>query len=677
MVGDGIVTPGTGFLTRLARSKRAATLPMMAAAVIPLVGMLGGGLDLSRLYIVQTRLQHACDAGALAGRRTMGGGIWTQSSNLPQRTAVQFFDSNIEGNAFGATVGRPTYTESAGRVTGTATATVPMTLMRVFGYTEMTLTANCDAEMRLPNTDVMFVLDTTGSMDETLPGDSRTKINALRFAVKCFYEEVARLDTNADCTPGTPGPTGGTGSGTQIRFGFVPYATNVNVGRLLPTSYIANEWSYQSRERIQNGWDVDTDDGNWPSSGSSSPSWNSSSWTTHSSQANRTENQCNNTPIPDNTTTYGPVSSSTSSSTSGQTTTTTTVSTRVATRTEYRRRWGVTDTSGNERDCVIQTRTRTRTETKTDTEVRSPRFTWRYKQIEHDISGLRTGTTWNAGVSLPLGTDGAMTTVNWPGCIEERPTVRQATYWPIPADAADLDIDLVPSSTAGTKWGAALPGAVYRRTSGGSRTRADVLNDGNFPNAGNDCPSQARKLQAWPNASGIGGFQTYVDGLTTGGNTYHDIGLIWGARFISPTGIFASENAQTSGGGEIERHMIFMTDGVACTGVDNYLAYGIQWWDRRQTNDSVAPTDSGSPCVADTGTLTAQVNARFTAVCQAVQNKNITLWVIYFGTTDATTVNRMTACATPGRFYYANNSAALITAFRSIAAQISQLRLTS
>src|SRR3712207_9024157 len=49
----------------------------------------------------------------------------------------------------------------------------------------------------------------------------RSKITTLRFAVKCFYETVARLDTNADCTPGTPGPTGGTGTQAQIRFGFV------------------------------------------------------------------------------------------------------------------------------------------------------------------------------------------------------------------------------------------------------------------------------------------------------------------------------------------------------------------------------------------------------------------------------------------------------------------------
>lgn len=684
MVGDGIVTPGTGFLTRLARSKRAATLPMMAAAVIPLVGMLGGGLDLSRLYIVKTRLQHACDAGALAGRRTMGGGTWTQSSNLPQRTAVQFFDSNIEGNAFGATVGRPTFTETAGRVTGNATATVPMTLMRVFGYQQMTLTATCDAEMRLPNTDVMFVLDTTGSMGETLPGDTRSKINALKFAVKCFYEEVARLDTEADCTPGTPGPTGGTGTGTQIRFGFVPYATNVNVGGLLPASYFADQWTYQSRvANYTTAVDVDTVNSEsyvYVTYGESIDQDDCGRWG-RNEQFNNENTDNRFTPNPSG----NPVDVGTNPI----------VRTRYSNNNGQGQDWsfsGASDTSGTYRTC------RRRVTTQDVTRERRYGFTnWTYRAEPLDISAYKTGSatfaTGNGGSVPSSGTydmrelatltgarDIPTTTFNWDGCIEERQTVRQASYTPIPSGALDLDIDLIPSGTAGSKWGPTMPGGVFlrgRTGGGGTRQYNPVTNTTNYINAysgGYYCPTEARKLQTWTTASS---FQGYVNGLTPNGNTYHDIGLIWGARFISPTGIFASENALTSSGGEIERHLIFMTDGETCTGRDNYQAYGISWWDRRQTSTGSEPTDGCDDAGSDGGTLSQQVNARFTGLCEAVRNKNITLWVIYFGSTDEDTVNRMTACATAGRFYYANNSAALVAAFRSIAAQISQLRLTS
>src|SRR3546814_11474203 len=45
-------------------------------------------------------------------------------------------------------------------------------------------------------------------------------------------------------------PSGGTSSETQIRFSFVPYATNVNVGRLLPPEWFSDFSSYQSLERV-------------------------------------------------------------------------------------------------------------------------------------------------------------------------------------------------------------------------------------------------------------------------------------------------------------------------------------------------------------------------------------------------------------------------------------------
>ena len=153
------------FLTRLRRDVRGNTLAMAAAAMIPLIGIIGGAVDISRMYIVKTRLQHACDAGALAGRKAMGSGQWSQASYAPRIAAERFFDANIAPQAYGSEDISRTFTENAGKVTGTASAVVPMSLMRIFGFSRDTLSVTCDAEMRLPNTDIMFVLDVTGSMD--------------------------------------------------------------------------------------------------------------------------------------------------------------------------------------------------------------------------------------------------------------------------------------------------------------------------------------------------------------------------------------------------------------------------------------------------------------------------------------------------------------------------------
>ena len=170
----------SGFMARLGKDVRGNTMAIMGAALIPLAGMVGGGVDIARMYIVKTRLQHACDAGALAGRKAMGGGTWAQTvngvQNYPNIAAGKFFDANYQSDAYGASGLTRTFTENAGKVSGTASATLPMTLMKIFGRSTETLSVTCDAEMRLPNTDVMFVLDTTGSMAETPSGDSQTKM---------------------------------------------------------------------------------------------------------------------------------------------------------------------------------------------------------------------------------------------------------------------------------------------------------------------------------------------------------------------------------------------------------------------------------------------------------------------------------------------------------------------
>lgn len=655
------------FLTALAGNTRGNTLAIMAIAIIPLAGMVGGGIDISRMYIVKTRLQHGCDAGALAGRKAMGGGNWVQKvngvDNYPDVTAKQFFDSNFDRTAYGGTNATRSFTENAGKVSGTATAIVPMTLMRVFGRTSESLTVTCDAEMRLPNTDVMFVLDVTGSMSsKAVSSDAQTKIEALRSAVKCFYEIVARLDTDEDCKST---PSGGVGNEVQVRFGFVPYDMNANVGRLLPTSYFADQWPYQSRERITaygvwNRWDGNPANTTWSA-------WQNTGTEVYAANSNA----CNDSLLPIPADQYALTGSfawpDSESATEWR-------STSGADQTNYRRVYG-------SNKCYLQKRTRTTTRrayyTRT-TQGAAGAYAfpaWSYKQVTLNVAGLKSGSDWNAGVTMPTGNNHTDVSVAWEGCIEERATVRQASYMPIPEDAHDLDIDKVPTSDPTTQWAPALNPVVFPRRdsfdNSGVRTLATVNTFyQNYSSKSFTCPTAAKKLQKWDNASA---FDTYVDSMWGGGNTYHDIGLIWGARLLSPTGIFRAENQFTPAGGEIQRHMIFMTDGESCTSVQNYQAYGIAWYDRRQTDPSAEPTEG----CATTGTLTQQVNARTAALCKEIQNKNITLWVIWFGAANATIEGQLKECAKPGnRYFTARNQDELRDNFRKIATEISQLRLT-
>lgn len=53
-------------LMRLYHNQAGNTLAIVAAGLLPLLGLIGGGVDMSRIYLTKTRMQQACDAGALA-----------------------------------------------------------------------------------------------------------------------------------------------------------------------------------------------------------------------------------------------------------------------------------------------------------------------------------------------------------------------------------------------------------------------------------------------------------------------------------------------------------------------------------------------------------------------------------------------------------------------------------
>ena len=67
------------------------------------------------------------------------------------------------------------------------------------------------------------------------------------------------------------------------------------------------------------------------------------------------------------------------------------------------------------------------------------------------------------------------------------------------------------------------------------------------------------------------------------------------------------------------------------------------------------------------------VEGRTSVACEEAKKRNITIWVIGFGTA----LNPvLTNCAGPGHFYEATNSTELQTIFSKIAAQLGNLRVS-
>ena len=272
-------------------------------------------------------------------------------------------------------------------------------------------------------------------------------------------------------------------------------------------------------------------------------------------------------------------------------------------------------------------------------------------------------------ISLPMSgypsASPSLTTAMFSGCIEERDTY-EITDWDNVdlTRALDLDLDLVPNpSDPDTQWRPMLHEFSYEReiwwNGTGTFKKDPVTTRNDYLMAAwanlSTCPTRSQKLQEMTSAE----IAAYVDGLQVGGHTYHDIGMIWGGRLISPTGLFAEENADVDSK-PTNRHLIFLTDGETAPRDISYGTYGIEPLVERRWSQSSALT------------LTQVVEGRFGVACNEVKKRNVTVWVIGFGTT---MTDLMKSCAGDGHWFQADDAAELGETFSKIAKAMGELRI--
>jgi Flp pilus assembly protein TadG len=645
------------FLTELARSTSGNSMILVAAAMVPIAGMVGGGFDMGRAYLAKSKLQSACDAGALAGRRTMVGTTWNAASTA---AANAYFGVNFVVGKYGTAGLVRTFTSADGRtVTGTASVNVPTTLMKILGYNNVPVNVSCEAVMNLPNTDVMFVLDTTGSMASINPGDTQSRMVGMRTTIMNFYDTVELAKS----------------VGTQVRYGFVPYSSNVNVGTLLKNDWVVDNATYQSREPAGASTSVSTtDEYNWLG-------WSNivNPYTVYTSVI--PGEVC--APTGTHTLTGLSWAEDTTIPRAPDPVTGLTIvyfkevltgsdfqvnvdpATGICTQTEYR----YANSEYRHRYEVIPAGTSTTSNS------------WIYRPVNYVVSGLKDPSGYMGLGVVPAQVGSGQTTiaVNWHGCIEERATTTSTNYsLPLTTTLKDLDVDSIPNpADPTTQWRPHLPGLVFPRQSDSNLTAAawptkTDLQSYELAENGKKaaCPGVSRKLTEY-NSTTPGKRQNlsdYLAGLMPEGLTHHDIGMIWGLRLMSPNGLFGTENATTPSGGQITRHLVLMTDGETNALVKEYDTYGLAGLDQRRYTIPSGETQSAS----DTAT-NSLVEGRFAAMCNVAKAKNITVWVIAFGTS---LTPMLTSCATdPSNAFQAGTTAALNTAFTEIAAKIANLRL--
>lgn len=226
-------------IARLARDRRGNVIMLSAFYIMVLLAVIGSGVDLGRAYASRTRMQHACDAAVLAGRRAMTAG---SVDSAVTAEVTKFFNFNFPQRAFGTSAFTPTVSSAPGSaqtVVLTAASTSPVTVMKIFGFSALPISVTCNAKQDFVNTDVVLVLDTTGSMkDPATPSDTVSKIAGVRNAVLALYDQLAPTQAALQA------------AGMRLRYGIVPYSSTVNVGAAIMAanpSYMATQATYQSR----------------------------------------------------------------------------------------------------------------------------------------------------------------------------------------------------------------------------------------------------------------------------------------------------------------------------------------------------------------------------------------------------------------------------------------------
>jgi len=225
---ESVSSGRAGVLRRLLRDRTGNTMVIIAMALVPIMAMVGSGVDVARTYAAKQRLQNACDAAALAARRDMAAGAFDTAA---ETEGLKYFNFNFPAGTMNTTdldVDIQRATNDASVVQVTASANVNTTIMKMFGWETIAIEAECDADKDYVNNDIMIVLDVTLSMNckagtsctSSTTEQSGSRVSRIRTGTKGIY--LALKDAQ----------------GVRTRYGFMPYSMGINVGRdLVGTNY--------------------------------------------------------------------------------------------------------------------------------------------------------------------------------------------------------------------------------------------------------------------------------------------------------------------------------------------------------------------------------------------------------------------------------------------------------
>jgi Flp pilus assembly protein TadG len=231
-------------IIRLLRDRRGGVAMLAGLAALPLLAMAGAAIDLTRLYILHSRLITAVDAAALAGARVINERdrdaqiqrwFWANFTRGGAASMTGFLGAEVTGFTISVD-------EESRMVRVRVRAALPTTALRLFGRDVLVASVDQAARRQDRGMELALVLDVTGSM-------AGSNMTALRDAAT---DLVNILHGPNETIP-------------NFWVSVVPYTSMVNIGRgrahwlapgsLDPSAYGSTVWRGCVFARHENGED--------------------------------------------------------------------------------------------------------------------------------------------------------------------------------------------------------------------------------------------------------------------------------------------------------------------------------------------------------------------------------------------------------------------------------------
>ena len=194
-------------LAHFLRNQKGGVAPILALAIIPLIGMVGAAVDYSRASSTRTAMQAALDSTALMLSKDAQS---LTAAQLDSKASVYFNALFHRPEASNVQVTQLLSTPQQGmfNIKVTGSASVSTLIWRLVGQDQVNITASGEVVWGIKKLNLALALDNTGSMA------SSNKMTELKKAAHGLLDTLKK----AEKTPG------------DIKISIIPFAVDVNVG---------------------------------------------------------------------------------------------------------------------------------------------------------------------------------------------------------------------------------------------------------------------------------------------------------------------------------------------------------------------------------------------------------------------------------------------------------------